>query len=91
MSEFMVQLSQDQSKDLQQSIYEMARQAVEQVRTDAGLSKPYLNKGEACKYVGISRNTLKLWINLGLKVSIVNGITLISKDELNRFILSHQK
>lgn len=90
MPEFMITLSQDQSRDLQRSIYEMTTQAIEQVKKDAGLSKEWLRKGEMCDYIGISRSTLELWIKDGLKNSVINGVTLISKTAINEYIIEHQ-
>lgn len=91
MAEFQVMLSNEQSETLQKFIYELASSAVEQVRKEAGLQKEWLRKGEMAEFIGIARTTLDSWIDAGLKISIVNGVTLISKKEVTRFLIDHQK
>ena len=90
MAEFQVTLSPDQSESLQKYLYEITSKTIEQVRREAGLSKEWLRKGEAAEWIGISINTLSLWIEDGLRVSIVNGVQLISKAEISRFLIEHQ-
>lgn len=90
MAEFQVMLSAEQSESLQKSIYEVTSKAVEKVRREAGLSKEWLRKGETCKYIGIANSTLDRWIAEGLKISIVNGVQLISKKAINEFLIKHQ-
>ncbi|WCG32623.1 DNA-binding protein [Enterococcus dispar] len=90
MSEFQVTLSSEQSESLQKYIYELTSQTIDQVRREAGLSKEWLRKGEAADFIGISSNTLSQWVEDGLKVSIVNGVQLISKAEISRFLIEHQ-
>lgn len=91
MAEFQVTLSGEQSETLQKYIYELATNAVNQVRKEAGLQKEWLRKGEMAEFIGIARTTLDSWIDEGLKISIVNGVTLISKKEVTRFLIDHQK
>lgn len=91
MAEFQVMLSSEQSETLQKFIYELATNAVEQVRKEAGLQKEWLRKGEMAEFIGIARTTLDSWIDEGLKISIVNGVTLISKKEVTSFLIDHQK
>lgn len=90
MAEFQVTLSPDQSESLQKYLYEITSKTIEQVRREAGLSKEWLRKGEAAEWIGISINTLSQWIDEGLRVSIVNGVQLISKAEISRFLIEHQ-
>ncbi|UUV98400.1 helix-turn-helix domain-containing protein [Vagococcus luciliae] len=49
----------------------------------------YMSLGECCQYIGVSRNTLKKFIDMGLKVFSVDGIQKISKQEVRKFIENH--
>lgn len=49
----------------------------------------YMSLGECCQYIGISRNTLKKFIDMGLKVFAVDGVQKISKSEVKKFVEKH--
>lgn len=46
----------------------------------------YMSLKECCQYLGVSRNTLKKFISLGLKVFTVDGVQKISKSEVKKFV-----
>lgn len=49
----------------------------------------WFNLGEAATYIGVSRNTLKKFIESGgVKLHIANGIKRISKTQLDNFMRS---
>ncbi|MBT2731660.1 helix-turn-helix domain-containing protein [Carnobacterium sp. ISL-102] len=52
--------------------------------------KEWLKQKEACEWLNISYGTLQLWRSKGLKIATVEGITLISKTEINRFLKENQ-
>lgn len=45
----------------------------------------WLNIKQACAYAGVSFNTLKKWIAMGLRVSTIAGMQRISKKAINDF------
>lgn len=52
----------------------------------------YLNKTQAAKYLNVSYNTMvNKYIPQGLKMSIIDGVVRISKEECDRFMKEHQK
>lgn len=51
--------------------------------------KPYLNKKEACEYIGISFNTLKKFEEMGLPVTNINGMQFIRKMDIDEFMEEH--
>lgn len=57
---------------------------------DITYGKDWLKQKEACEWLNISYGTLQLWRSKGLKIATVEGITLISKKEINRFLSEHQ-
>lgn len=57
---------------------------------EASYGKEWLKQKEACEWLNISYGTLQLWRSKGLQVATVEGITLISKTEINRFLKENQ-
>lgn len=57
---------------------------------EASYGKEWLKQKEACEWLNISYGTLQLWRSKGLKIATVEGITLISKTEINRFLKENQ-
>lgn len=51
----------------------------------------YMNLGQACQYFNVkSRNTLKKYINAGLKVVMVNGTKRIDQVDADKFMEAHK-
>lgn len=48
--------------------------------------KEYLNINEACEYIGISFNTIKKFIELGLPIIMIDGIKRIKKSDIDKFL-----
>lgn len=49
----------------------------------------YMNLGETCRYLRVSRNTLKKFIAAGLKVSVINGTKRITRHSADKFMAEH--
>ena len=68
-----------------------AREAIATAKQqEASYGKEWLKQKEACEWLNISYGTLQLWRSKGLQVATVEGITLISKTEINRFLKENQ-
>ena len=50
------------------------------------IESPFLNKQQACKYLGIANNTLDSWIKKGLPVIRVGKTVRFDKTELNYWL-----
>lgn len=51
----------------------------------------FMKLGEACEYLSVSRVTLdRLIRNHGLKASVIDGITRVSKHDVIEFMKEHQ-
>lgn len=59
-------------------------------KKEENFGKEWLKQKKVCEYLDISYGTLQLWRTKGLQCSVVEGITLISKTEINRFLKLHQ-
>ncbi|NKC68866.1 helix-turn-helix domain-containing protein [Vagococcus fluvialis] len=52
---------------------------------------PYMNIKKACEYLSVSRGTLNKFIREdGLPITVIDGIKLISKSDLDEFMLKHR-
>ena len=80
---------------LQDEIKDMFRMAASQAINEAvqreHIAKDWMDQKTACEYLGVSFGTLQNFRRLGLKISTVQGKTLVSKKEINRFLESYQQ
>lgn len=51
-------LPTEQVQEIQSMITNLLQNEISHFKEDLGLDSPYLNKGQTCKYLGISNNTL---------------------------------
>lgn len=87
-----VQLNEEQSNSLKQYIYQITQEGIEEARRSAGLDKPFLKQKYCAEWLGISVNTLKkMESQQGLPSITIDGIVMYSKDEVSKWLLSHQK
>lgn len=59
------------------------------MRTQTLTADQWLRRDEAARHARVSLRTLVSWFALGLQAYRVGGVVLISRDELDTFILSH--
>lgn len=89
MAEVQVILAEQQAEALQNNIYQLINNAVETARRDTGLDKKFLKKKDAAKYAGVSLSTFSNWlIKYNIPVHYIDGIQLISKQDIDSFIIS---
>lgn len=86
-----VRLDPEMDKSLRQYIYDLTKESIDQAKKDAVIDKEYLRKGEAATYIGISPKILNDWINKGLKTSVIEGVTLISKSNITEFLIDNER
>ena len=68
----------------------LAKETVEKVKN--GLThKQYMNKKEAAQYIGVSFNTFQKFENMGLPIIEIDGIKLVSKQDIDFFLQSHKQ
>lgn len=68
----------------------IALEAIEEVKGQEAMLKPWMTQREACKALGIAYNTLQGFRQKGLKVTVIEGKTLISRDTLIQFMKDHE-
>ena len=79
-------LSQEQIQEIQMIIANLIRQEIDKRLHKSGIRSPYLNKKQACEYLGISNNTLDSWIKKGLPIIRVGKTVRFNTDELNNWL-----
>ena len=72
--------------ELKVMIRNAAAQAIEEAVKRETTGREWMEQKQACEWLGISFGTLQVWRKQGLKVSVVQGKTLLSKTEINRFL-----
>ncbi|WP_170241341.1 helix-turn-helix domain-containing protein [Streptococcus suis] len=79
-------LPEEQVHQIQLLIADLIKQEVENRLDNSNLSSPYLNKQQACKYLGISNNTLDNWIRKGLPVIRIGKTVRFDKFEISHWL-----
>lgn len=91
MANLQIPIPETFEKDFKTMLTIAAREAIATAKEqDSNYGKEWLKQKEAVEWLDISYNTLQLWRSKGLKVATVQGITLVSKKEINRFLSEHQ-
>lgn len=64
--------------------------ALKQVMQEHKLvTKEWFSLKEAAEYIGVSNNTLAKYREMGLKVFVVEGVSRVSRKEIDRFLEVH--
>ncbi|HHT7795774.1 TPA: helix-turn-helix domain-containing protein [Streptococcus suis] len=79
-------LPEEQVHQIQLLIADLIKQEIENRLSNSNLSSPFLNKQQACEYLGISNNTLDSWIRKGLPVIRIGKTVRFDKAEINRWL-----
>lgn len=86
MNEVKITLSDEQTKELNTTIYSIFSKQIEQVRKDATLNKRYLTKKETCQYLHIANNTLDKWIDQGLPKITIEGVIRFDREAVDYWL-----
>ena len=79
-------LPDEQVHQIQILISDLIKNEIENRLKNSNIESPYLNKQQACKYLGISNNTLDEWIKKGLPVIRIGKTVRFNKTEVNRWL-----
>ena len=66
LSIMQVILPDEQVHEIQLLLSNLIKQEIEQILNNSNIESPFLNKKQACQYLGIANNTLDNWIDKGL-------------------------
>ncbi|HEM6220526.1 TPA: helix-turn-helix domain-containing protein [Streptococcus suis] len=81
-------LPDEQIKQIQLLIAELIKKEIQINIEKRGLNSPYLNKKQACDYLGISNNTLDSWIQMGLPTIKIGKTVRFNKQAIDSWLLS---
>ncbi|MBT0943031.1 helix-turn-helix domain-containing protein [Streptococcus lutetiensis] len=79
-------LPDEQIHQIQLLIADLIKREIENRLDNRNIGSPFLNKQQACNYLGISNNTLDSWIKKGLPVIRIGKTVRFDKTELNRWL-----
>lgn len=88
---FQIVLDEQQRKELSNDIYTTVKDAIRQAREEEQCAKPYLNKKEMAKWLGVSTDTIYKLIKRGLPVTKIDGMQLIGKEAMINFLKQHEE
>ena len=79
-------LPDEQVQQIQHLLAELIKKEIKNRLNNSNLESPFLNKQQACHYLGISNNTLDSWIKKGLPYNRVGKTIRFDKSEINRWL-----
>ena len=79
-------LPDKQIHQIQLLLAELIKKEIENRLNNSNLESPFLNKQQACHYLGISNYTLDSWIKKGLPYIRVGKTIRFDKAEINRWL-----
>ena len=82
-------LPDEQIHQIQLLLSNLIQKEIEQQLEQSSLNSPYLNKQQACDYLGISNNTLDSWIQRGLPSIKIGKTIRFHKDAIDRWLNSN--
>ena len=90
MTNIQIPIPDTMQGELKDMIRNAAALAIEEAVKRETTGREWMEQKQACEWLGISFRTLQVWRKQGLKVAVVMGKTLVSKQEVNRFLEEHQ-
>ena len=81
-------LPDEQIHQIQILLSNLIQKEIEQQLVQNGLNNLYINKKQACNYLGISNNTLDSWIQKGLPSIKIGKTVRFNKQAIDLWLLS---
>ena len=81
-------LPDKQIHQIQLLLAELITKEIEKKLHHSNLESPFLNKQQACHYLGISNNTLDSWIQRGLPAIKIGKTIRFNKEAINSWLYS---
>lgn len=79
-------LPDEQVSEIQTLISHIIEDEINRFREDNGVNSPFLNKKQACTYLGVSNNTLDTWIIRGLPTIRIGKTIRFDKGEIRKWM-----
>ena len=81
-------LPDEEVQKIQHLLAELIQKEIEKTLLNSNLGSPFLNKQQACHYLGISNNTLDSWIKRGLPTIKIGKTIRFNKEAINSWLYS---
>lgn len=81
-------LPDEEVQKIQHLLAELIQKEIEKKLLNSNLGNPFLNKQQACHYLGISNNTLDSWIKRGLPTIKIGKTIRFNKEAINSWLYS---
>lgn len=81
-------LPDEQIHQIQRLLSNLIKKEIKKQLTNCGIDSPYLNKQQACDYLGVSNNTLDSWIQQGLPSIKIGKTVRFNKQAIDSWLLS---
>lgn len=81
-------LTDEEVQKIQHLLAELIQKEIEKKLLNSNLGSPFLNKQQACHYLGISNNTLDSWIKRGLPTIKIGKTIRFNKEAINSWLYS---
>lgn len=81
-------LPDEQVQQIQLLLAELIEKEIEKKLHHSNLESPFLNKQQACHFLGISNNTLDSWIKKGLPTIKIGKTIRFNKEAINSWLYS---
>ena len=82
-------LPDEQIHQIQLLLSNLIKKEIREQLDKSGIDSPYLNKQQACNYLGISNNTLDSWIVKGLRKIKIGKTIRFHKDAIDQWLNLH--
>lgn len=82
-----VTLPEKQTEEIQQMIATLLKDEIRHFKEEIGADSPFLNKKQTCNYLGISNNTLDIWIAMGLPYIRIGKSIRFNKERINQWMI----
>lgn len=81
-------LPDEQIHQIQLLLSNLIKKEIREQLDKSSINSPYLNKQQACHYLGISNNTLDSWIKRGLPAIKIGKTIRFNKEAINSWLYS---
>ena len=81
-----ISLDDDQVAQIKTLIFSTVQKGIQQ----AVNTRPYLNRKDIAKYLGVAESTITYWASLGMPVAIIDGRKLYGKQSITQWLKAHE-
>ena len=62
----------------------------DEIKQSKSDSRPYLNRKEIAKYLGVAQSTVGVWVKQGMPFAVIDGRKLYGKQTVNQWLKDHE-